>query len=52
MKTKFETGDLDLILKVTEVIQSDDMKDGFAQYLKKYSTYPHQIWYTDSPGQN
>ena len=22
-----------------------------AKYLQKYFTYPHQIWYTEAPGQ-
>ena len=29
METKFELGDLNLIFQVTEVIQVDDMEDGF-----------------------
>ena len=53
MKFKFEPGDLDLNFEVTKVIQGDNhVKDGFTQYLKKYLIYPHQIRYTEVPGQD
>ena len=44
--TKIELGKLDLIFKVTKAIQN-----GSAQHVKKYLTYPDQIWYTKATGQ-
>ena len=49
-KIKLESGDLDPIFKVTEVIQGDGIwKMVSAQYVEKYLMYPHQIWYTGAP---
>ena len=42
MKTKFEMGDLDLIFKVTEVIQSDNVKDGFLSISQEIFYLMHQ----------
>ena len=51
-KTKFDLDDLYLIFEVTEVILNEDIcKMVSTQYLKKYLTYPHQIWYTEARGQ-
>ena len=47
---QFELGDLDLIFKVTEVIEVDNIwRMVSAQYLKKYFMFPHQYWDKEAP---